>query len=291
MDAINTTGLAQPAIRPAPARAPRLEWISIEQLVVDPAYQRPIKKDGRRAIERIAAEFDWAKFSTVIVAPVSADRYAIIDGQHRTTAAKLCGYDRVPCQILQLSQAEQAASFSAINGNITKVTPWVIYRAALAAGEGWAVEASLVCSKAGCTLMTANKSSDQKKAGEIFAIATIRDLIARRGPQNVTKALEAYRLSPYGDLALAWTNTYLRAWIEAACQNKAAMALTPAQLAAFHEEYDILAADDQVQSRQQQARRLGHPTATRFVLLNEDIATHLSQWLETNAQVFARAHQ
>lgn len=121
-----------------PGAAPMLQWLPISSLVVDDGYQRDLKAGNWKAIRRIAAAFSWSRFSPVFVAPVEGGLYAIIDGQHRTHAAALVGIDTVPCQIVQMDPREQAASFAAINGLVTKVTIWNIYKAALAAGEAWA---------------------------------------------------------------------------------------------------------------------------------------------------------
>src|SRR5437868_11859154 len=77
--------------------APDLRWLPIDRLVIDDSYQRPIAFAGRRNINAIANAFDWRRFSPVIVAPVEGGSYAIVDGQHRTTAAAAIGITSVPC--------------------------------------------------------------------------------------------------------------------------------------------------------------------------------------------------
>lgn len=59
--------------------APTLEWLKIERLRIDPAYQREIGKRGAANVLAIARDFDWSKFSPVIVAPTGG-AYARIDG-------------------------------------------------------------------------------------------------------------------------------------------------------------------------------------------------------------------
>jgi ParB-like nuclease domain len=69
--------------------APQLLWIEIKDLVIDPSYQRHIGKRGAANIRQIAENFDWSKFAPVIIAPIEGAQYAVVDGQHRTTAALL----------------------------------------------------------------------------------------------------------------------------------------------------------------------------------------------------------
>src|SRR5271155_3794699 len=80
--------------------APMLQWLKITDLVVDPAYQRPIIGKGRQNVDRIAREFSWSCFAPVVVSPVEGGKFAIIDGQHRTTSAAMLGFESVPCQIV-----------------------------------------------------------------------------------------------------------------------------------------------------------------------------------------------
>jgi hypothetical protein len=87
-----------------------LQWIKIADLLVDESYQRPILGKGRNNVHRIAREFSWACFAPVVVAPVEGGKFTIIDGQHRTTAAALAGFDTVPCQVVIAAQKEQAAA-------------------------------------------------------------------------------------------------------------------------------------------------------------------------------------
>ena len=118
-----------------PGSAPILQWVKIVDLVVDDRYQRDLKFGNWKAIRRIAQNFKWSRFSPVFVAPVEGGKFAIIDGQHRTHAAAICGFSEVPCQVVHMSRDEQAAAFAAVNGLVTKVTLWNIYKAALVAAE------------------------------------------------------------------------------------------------------------------------------------------------------------
>lgn len=275
MRALLTDGISAPQGRD-PGPEPRLEWLPIDALVVDPAYQREVRAEGRRAIEKIAASFEWSKFSAVVVSPVSNARFAIIDGQHRTIAAKLLGLPSVPCIVQHLDRAGQAASFAAINGSVTKITSWNVFKAALAAGEGWAVRADRVAKAAGCRVMQHNKSAKDKQPGEIFGVNTFRDLIERHGEDAVVLALKSYRQSVYGDLLIAWNTTILLAWITAVATTDGAAGRSVRQLAGFHEIFDVLEADDKVQSEAQLARREGRATLPRWLALSNEISDALA---------------
>jgi hypothetical protein len=69
MRPISTEGFEKPDST-SPGAVPMLQWLKIEDLVVDPAYQRPIVGNGRRNVDRIAREFSWSCFAPVVVSPV-----------------------------------------------------------------------------------------------------------------------------------------------------------------------------------------------------------------------------
>jgi hypothetical protein len=96
-------------------------WNGCRFLVVDPEYQREISNVGRKNIRHIAENFCWSMFSPVMVAAIGGAKYAIVDGQHRSTAAALCGIDRRSrANVIEAPRGEQAAAFRAVNANTTR---------------------------------------------------------------------------------------------------------------------------------------------------------------------------
>lgn len=176
---LRTIDVAGEDRRPAPKDTrPELRWIRIDQLVINTGYQRAIEARGRQTIRKIADNFSWSKFGALDVNQVGDTTFEIIDGQHRTHAAALCGIDEVPALVKVLTPQQAAAAFSWINGMVTALTPNQVFRAALAALEPWAVQCDATVSRAGCKLMTYNKSAAHKKPGEVFCVSMIRQLVA-----------------------------------------------------------------------------------------------------------------
>ncbi|KAB2665177.1 chromosome partitioning protein ParB [Brucella tritici] len=173
-----------------PGPAPMLDWIAIERLVIDDDFQRPLSPHNWKAIRQIATTFRWSRFAPVLCAPIEGGRYSIIDGQHRVHAAAMCGVEAVPCQIVQIDKKEQAASFAAVNGNVTKITTVNLLKAALAAGEQWALECKSVADAAGCKLMLSNGSSLTKKPGEIYAIKVFKKMVDTIDRDSIIKSLQ-----------------------------------------------------------------------------------------------------
>lgn len=242
-----------------PGPAPMLQWVKIADLVVDDSYQRDLKPGNWKAIKAIAADFKWSRFSPVFVAPVEGGKFAIIDGQHRTHAAAMCGFDQVPCQVVQMLHEEQAAAFAAVNGLVTKVTTWQIFKAALTAGEPWAVAMHKVADDAGCRVMTGNTSMFSKKPGEIYSVVRLRKMIDQHKAENVTKALAILRRADgFKEDAEYWDGSIIIPMIEALCERPPVLN-NPAASAAVS-DFDVFGAIDKIRQEVRERRVRGQPS-------------------------------
>lgn len=225
---------------------PPLEWLPIDRIVIDDAFQRPLGRANWKAIEGIARAFTWARFLPVLAAPTVDGRFSLIDGQHRTHAALLRGYTAVPAMVVRMSLAEQAAAFASVNGDTVKITLFHVYKAALAARESWAVSCADAVQAGGCQLMTFNKSAAQKQPGEVYAIALIRSLIADGCADVVTKGLGALRRSESGDDPWLYTSKMLAPWLSALASNQLFLAI---DLAGFLDAFDLAVIADNLDLR------------------------------------------
>jgi hypothetical protein len=167
-----------------------MEWLPLRDLRINPAYQRSVGRPGAKNIVKIAATFSWSKFSPVIVRPVPGQSvYEIIDGQHRSTAALMCGLDRVPCYIISVSDTEAAQVFAAVNGTVTPMTQLAILKAAIAGGEPWAVDIAEACREAGVTPLLYPQAKKDQKPLQTMAVAALRRVCAQHGKDVLTAAL------------------------------------------------------------------------------------------------------
>ncbi|WAC26323.1 ParB N-terminal domain-containing protein [Ancylobacter sp. SL191] len=179
--------------------APMLQWVKIEQLRVDPTYQRDITAEGRRSLFAIARNFDWSKFAPLIVAPIEGGLYAVIDGQHRATAAALRKIESVPCNVVIADQAKQAAAFAAVNGQVTKLSSVAIYHARVSAGDKEAVICNEVCRAADVNVLRYPVQSTLMKRGDTIAPNVILAAIARHGRDTVATALSCVTQTAEGN--------------------------------------------------------------------------------------------
>ncbi|WP_353428750.1 ParB N-terminal domain-containing protein [Paracoccus denitrificans] len=230
----------QPALQPSDQPAPVLDWLPIARLVVDDRYQRPLTRAGWQTIRRIAEDFRWSRFSPVLVAPIPGALWAIIDGQHRTHAAAICGHDQVPCMSVHMDTAEQAQAFAGVNGTVTRITVHHVFKAALAAGESWAMLANRAVSDAGCTLMTYNKSSADKHCGEVFCIALIRQLVTAGHGATVTKVLTALRQIDGDKRTPLYSDYILRPLLTAVASDPRFLRLDLARILTLQDPFKVL---------------------------------------------------
>lgn len=260
--------VVNPKDRPAsidPGPAPMLAWLPIDSLTIDESYQRELRGESWRAIRRIAQQFRWSRFSPVFVAPIEGGRYAIIDGQHRTHAAAMCGFVEIPCQIVQMSPAEQAASFAAVNGLVTKVSIGQIFKAARAAADPLALECFGAVEAAGCRLMTANTTTAEKRPGEIYAVGLVRNLVKAGKAELMTLALDALRQAECGAIADYWTGPVLKVWLNGVC-DRPRLAGRRAELTTSLDDIDLWQLLDDAEETAKKKRRLGFAGITRYDL-------------------------
>jgi hypothetical protein len=187
---LSTQRFSFPASEFSPGPAPFLEWIETSKLVVDVSYQREIGRRGAVNVNQIAENFDWSKFAPVIVAPVEGGYFAIVDGQHRTTAAMLRGQETVPCQIVQADRAKQAAAYAAVNGNITKTTAQQLYHAKLAAKDPHALAVAEVCAAAEIEILRKNLVRSEVKKGQTYAVTALSRCLIKYGRDTLITALQ-----------------------------------------------------------------------------------------------------
>ena len=166
-----------------------LRWIETDQLVIDHSYQRPILKAGENNIRRIIENFNWALFAPLVVAPRENGQFAIIDGQHKATAAKARGLKKLPCLVIKADYALQAKAFSVINGHVTRLDTLLVFRARIAAGDAAAVAINNAARRAGAIIAPYPKPATIKKVNETLAVGSIENIFQRFGADAVHAAL------------------------------------------------------------------------------------------------------
>jgi hypothetical protein len=255
---------------------PILQWVAIADLVVDESYQREIRGAGRKNVLAIAGAFQWIKFSPVIVSPVAGGKFAIIDGQHRVTAAALIGITDVPAQVVVADRATQARAFTAINASATRVSTLQIFAARLAAGDEVAVAVAACCAAAGVVPLRYPKGMSDLKPGETLAVGALEAVFRAHGRDVLELALRCIRETK-NDLVGAVNATAVKAVAVALAE--APHALPVAAVIRAFDEFDL--AEASAEARAKATRMRGISAAD---LLAAMISTHLDAVLQPEAR-------
>jgi hypothetical protein len=178
----------------------KLDWLCLAELYIDDSYQRDVGAAGLRHVKAIAAKFNWSKFSPVIVNKIP-EGYAIIDGQHRCLAALALGLKKVPCSIVKADGKVAAAVFAAVNGQTRRMTSQSVFKAALAAGEDWAVAVAGACAATGVVPLTHPIPASRQKPFSSNATGRMQRYVQRHGRDFLHAVLRVVVAKPYAHVA------------------------------------------------------------------------------------------
>jgi hypothetical protein len=174
-------------------RMPVLQFMTPDELQIDPAYQRDRAGGGsQKLIRRIAQQWNWDLCQPLVVARRADqdDALFVIDGQHRLAAARLRGdIAQLPCIIVtHASVAEEAASFVHLNQERLRLTAIDIFKAAIESGDPTARAIAEAMRKAGLTLAP-HSNPKRWEAGMVNNISGIRNAWQKCGPDASSLAL------------------------------------------------------------------------------------------------------
>lgn len=169
---------------------PDLVWLPVEQLVVEDAYQRAIGERGLANVRAMVRHFRWSRFTPLIVAPREDGFFAVIDGQHRATAAATLGIRALPAQMVAMGPEERAEAFSYINGAVTALSTMQKFHAAVAARLPLAVAAARALKAAGARVLAYPLSAKRMAVGDTLAAGSLLRAVEMFGEPALRTALK-----------------------------------------------------------------------------------------------------
>lgn len=178
---------------------PDLEWVSLDLIDVDHAYQRALKT---HLVKKILARFEWRRFGAVSLVRKPDGRFNVVEGQHRCEAARRHpAIDAVPAVIVSASgRANEADSFLAINRDRMAVTSIEQYWAGIAAGNADDLAVQKVLQAADCDVVPA---SSYYKPNLTNSVTALKRCLQRYGEGATRRALAVLRRAwPDDDRAL-----------------------------------------------------------------------------------------
>lgn len=167
---------------------PKRVFVNPTDLMVDDAYQRDLNRRSFKLIAKIVAGFKWSKLKTPTCIS-QGGKLHVIDGQHTAIAAATLGIKKMAVDLVTVASLEERSeAFVAHNRDRLAMTALDIYRAQLGGRQPDAVRIDRVCRDAGIRLKVISHMIEPK-VGDCASIATIRDVIKRRGPGDAGKVL------------------------------------------------------------------------------------------------------
>lgn len=184
--------MSAPTFASPRGRMPTIEWVPINELLIDDSYQRSIEtRASSKLIEAIARDWDWDLFDVLKVSRRPDDSLFVVDGQHRRAAARLRGdITQLPCVLKRCAgPQDEARLFIAANRGRKAMSGLDDFRAAVGAGEPVAVQIETMVTAAGLKMARAASPHGQAP-GEIAIVAPIRASLKKRGEHVTAKALD-----------------------------------------------------------------------------------------------------
>jgi len=172
----------------------KFERVVVDKIQIDFSYQRDF--DEHRA-KVMAAAFDESRIGVPVLAERPDSTLWVIDGQHRTAAAKMAGRGSMSvfCEIhTGLSRAQEAELFLKLNGGRKAVRVFDKYKARMVAKEPIALEFTRIVESCGLRIGTTPGKAT------LCAIQAIEAVHARN--KNLAVVL---------DLVKRWSNSDVRA--------------------------------------------------------------------------------
>ncbi|MFV8227480.1 DUF6551 family protein [Mycolicibacterium fortuitum] len=170
----------------AMARGAYIDALDVDDLFVDHTYQRPADLSRAR---RLAADWDRRLAGIIEVSDRGtgeSPRYAVIDGQHRWEAARLC--DEVPVLVASIHEgltvADEARLFDRLNSQRRQPSTWDHWRARKSSGDPDVLAIEAVVEELGLRI------DPGPRAGNVRCTATLEKLAARGGTGLVCETLK-----------------------------------------------------------------------------------------------------
>lgn len=190
---MSRTATSRLKVNPALGQRPSLEFRRLNELRIDPAYQRETTAAASQTlIRRIAMFWDWSLCQPLAVAKRADGGLYVVDGQHRLEAAKLRrDIEDLPCVVTPFASAgDEAAAFVALNQQRRPLGKIDLFKAALAADDRDALAVAALLEEAGLKLAP-HLNCTTWRPGMISHIGAVQGSYVRLGARPTAAALKA----------------------------------------------------------------------------------------------------
>ncbi|UJL32185.1 hypothetical protein HZU38_30865 (plasmid) [Mycolicibacterium vanbaalenii] len=181
-----TSSVVEVSTAAVTARGSFIDALCVEELFVDPSYQRPTDMGRARTL---AAAWDRRLAGVIEVSDRGEQqhpRYAVIDGAHRVEGARLRDPQSMVVASIHegLSIAEEAALFDRLNRQRRRPSTWDHWRARKVSGDATVTAIEAVVSELGLRI------DPGPREGNVRCTATLEKLAALGGTDLVRETLQ-----------------------------------------------------------------------------------------------------
>lgn len=153
----------------------RIASVPVSLMRLDKSYQRETNNEN---IQKLIRDWDNDRCD-FLLASYRDEKFYVVDGQHRLTAAKYKGIEELPCIIFTgLTREQEARLFARQNENVKKLTIYDVFKANIANGDTSIpeikidVEIDRICKKHDIKVKVTNRYTHKER--------TLRSLSATR---------------------------------------------------------------------------------------------------------------
>lgn len=178
--------------------------IPVTELFVDTTYQRLVQSKA----PKIAKEWDDRKCKMLEISyREDIDKYAIIDGQNRWTAAKMIGITHLHCQIYEnLSIEEEARIFAEQNDNVTRIASADKFKSLLVMGNETCLLIKTLCDEFGISIRKTYGDSLCKTRKNLNGLISAQRIVEQYGINCLRWIFEVIEKSGWDLTAKAYTD-------------------------------------------------------------------------------------
>lgn len=181
--------------QPQRGTMPVLQFCMVDQLLVDPLYQREIDtRQSHTLINRIARGWDWRLYQPLVVARRTDGSLYVVDGQHRHAAARIRGdIVQLPCVVTDYGDPRaEASAFVELNQQRKPLSKLNLFKAALASQDADALAIDAIVTRAGMRI-TGAADVDRWKPGWINNVTALQTCFRQHGERGLRISLEILR--------------------------------------------------------------------------------------------------
>lgn len=208
--------MAAPTIARGPVigAPPTLEWVGVDRLHVDEAYQRATDTaQSRKIIVGMVKAWDWTLCQPLVVSRRDDGDLYVLDGQHRRAGAIERGdIPHLPCVVVsRIDQAGEARTFVELNTRRQRLSQGDIFNGMLAAGDADAKRVATILEETGWR-HAHTSNTETYKPGDLFCGPRLTRELKANGEAALRNALATLR-EAYPEKPIRIASTLLTALI------------------------------------------------------------------------------